>query len=409
MFKSKRTAERTSPRKKHILILVENLPVPFDRRVWQEATSLATRGYEVSVICPRTRGYTERYELLEGVHIYRHFLPLEADGVAGFILEYASGLVGQMTLALKAYRRSRIDAIQACNPPDLLFLVAAPFKLLGARFVFDHHDPFPELFQVKFPRLKRLYRATRLAEWLTFRMADRVISTSESLRRMTAERNGKTLDQITLVRSGPDLQRLQHPPPDPALREGFCHLALYIGIIGQQDGLDLLMQTVAHLVYRMGRTDTLFLVVGDGPRKSAIEALATELKIAPYLRFTGYLSGAPLFARLASADIGLCCDPKNAMNDTLSMNKVMEYMSFGLPVVQFDLTENRLLAGDAAVYAGDDNDPQTLAEAIAALLDDPPRRQTMGNLGRHRVDTDLAWSNQVAAYLGVYQALIGAP
>lgn len=400
--------DRARPRK-HILILVENLPVPLDRRVWQEATSLVQAGYEVSVICPRMRGFTLRYELLDGVHIYRHSLPLEADGVAGFFLEYASALVGQMMLALKAYRRRRIDAIQACNPPDLLFLVAAPFKLLGVRFVFDHHDPFPELFQVKFPRQKLFYRVTRLAEWLTFRMADRVITTSESLRRVTAERNGKTLEQITLVRSGPDLRTLQHPNRDPALREGFSYLALYIGVIGQQDGLDLLMRTVAHLVYQMGRRDTLFLVVGDGPRKSSIEALAAELKITPYVRFTGFLSGAPLFSRLASADIGVCCDPKNTMNDKLSMNKVMEYMSFGLPVVQFDLTENRLLVGDAGVYAGEDNDPQALAEAITTLLDDPQRRQTMGKLGRDRIEADLAWSNQVAAYLSVYQAVVGAP
>ncbi|WP_295455677.1 glycosyltransferase family 4 protein [uncultured Thiodictyon sp.] len=409
MLKANRTDQDHASRTKHILILVENLPVPFDRRVWQEATSLVQAGYEVSVICPRTRGFTQRYELLEGVHIYRHFLPLEASGIAGFFLEYASALVGELRLALKASRRRRIDAIQACNPPDLLFLVAAPFKLFGVRFVFDHHDTFPELFQVKFPRLKLLYRATRLAEWLTFRMADRVITTSDGLRRMTAARNGKSLAEITLVRSGPDLQRLRHPAANPALREGFAHVALYIGIIGQQDGLDLLMRAVAHLVYQLRRTDTLFIVVGDGPQKSAIEALASTLNIAPYLRFTGYLSGPPLFERLASADIGVCCDPKNAFNDKLSMNKVMEYMSFGLPVVQFDLTENRLLAGDASMYAGDDNDPHALAEAIDALLDDPQRRQRMGHLGRQRIESELAWCHQVAAYLRVYRELLGGP
>ena len=401
------TSKHTAPRTRHIAILVENLPVPFDRRVWQEATSLVQSGYEVSVICPRARGFTQAYERLEGVHIYRHFLPFEANGVAGFILEYASALGGELMLTLKAYRRSRIDAIQACNPPDLLFLVAAPFKLLGVRFVFDHHDLFPELFQVKFPRLTFLYRATRLAEWLTFRMADRVITTSESLRRLTAERNGKTLDQITLVRSGPDLQRLQHPAPNPALREGFGHLVIYLGIIGQQDGLDLLMQSVEHLVYQLGRTDTLFLIVGDGPQRSAIQALAAALDIDSYVRFTGFLTGVPLFERLASADIGVCCDPKNAFNDKLSMNKVMEYMSFGLPVAQFDLAENRLLAGGAAVYAGEDNSPQALAEAIAALLEDPQRRQAMGILGRRRIEGELGWANQVPAYLRVYQELLG--
>ncbi|MER2556684.1 MAG: glycosyltransferase [Candidatus Competibacter denitrificans] len=184
---------------------------------------------------------------------------------------------------------------------------------------------------------------------------------------------------------------------------------LYIGIIGQQDGLDVLLHAVAWLVHQRARKDILFLVVGDGPQRIAIEELAVELRIEPYLRFTGYLSGESLFERLASADLGVCPDPKNPFNDKLSMNKVMEYMSFGLPVVQFNLTENRLLAADAAIYAGDDNDPQALAEAIVSLLDDPERRRAMGASGRQRLESELAWSRQVAAYLRVYQELLEPP
>ncbi len=405
----KKMLKNKPQRKKHVLILVENLPVPFDRRVWQEATALVQKGYEVSVVCPRTRGYNQRYEVLEGVHIYRHFLPFEANGVAGFILEYTTALAGQLMLAIKAYWRHRFDVIQACNPPDLLFLVAAPFKLLGVRFIFDHHDAFPELFQVKFPSRTLLYRITRFAEFLTFRMADRVITSSNALQQLGVERSGKRPEQITLVRSSPDLRRLSQVCANPALREHFPYLVLYIGIIGQQDGLDLLLRAVAHLVYPRQRKDILFMVVGDGPQRTAIEALAAELKIEPYLRFTGYLSGAPLFECLASADLGVCPDPKNVFNDKLSMNKVMEYMSFGLPVVQFNLNENRLLAGDAAVYAGDDNDPKALAVAIAGLLDDPERRKAMGVLGRRRLETELAWSLQANAYLRVYEELLGPP
>jgi glycosyltransferase involved in cell wall biosynthesis len=396
-------------RKKHILILVENLPVPLDRRVWQEATSLARNGYEVSVICPRTRGYNKRYEVLEGIHIYRHFLPFEANSAVGFIFEYLCALVGQLLLAVKAYWRSPLDAIQACNPPDLLFLVAAPFKLFGVRFIFDHHDPFPELFQDKFPNRKLLFCLIRFVERLTFRMADRVITTSEALRQVALQRGHKPPNHVTLVRSGPDLQRLVRVSPNPALREDFRHVVLYIGIIGQQDGLDVLLHAVAWLVHQRARKDILFVVVGDGPQRIAIEELAVELRIEPYLRFTGYLSGESLFERLASADLGVCPDPKNPFNDKLSMNKVMEYMSFGLPVVQFNLTENRLLAADAAIYAGDDNDPRALAEAIVSLLDDPERRRAMGASGRQRLESELAWSRQVAAYLRVYQELLGPP
>lgn len=396
-------------RKKHILILVENLPVPLDRRVWQEATSLAHHGYEVSVVCPRIRGYDKPYEFLEGVHIYRHFLPFEANSAAGFFLEYGCALMGQLSLAIKVYWRQRVSVIQACNPPDLLFLVAAPFKLLGVRFIFDHHDPFPELFQDKFPQRKLLLRLIHWVESLTFRMADQVITTSEALRQIALQRGGKKPNHVTLVRSGPDLKRLVQVSPNPALREGFAHVVLYIGIIGQQDGLDVLLHAVAYLAHQRARKDILFMIVGDGPHRAAIEALALELRIEPYLRFTGYLSGVALFERLASADVGVCPDPKNPFNDKLSMNKVMEYMSFGLPVVQFNLAENRLLAGEAAVYAGDNNDPKNLADAIVGLLDDPARCRAMGALGRQRLETELAWSRQVEAYLGVYQALLGSP
>lgn len=401
--------EKDLPRKKHILILVENLPVPFDRRVWQEATALAQAGYDVSVICPKTDRHPQSYEFLEGVAIYRHALPFEANGLAGFVLEYATALISQFYLAIKIYWRRRFDVIQACNPPDLLFLVAAPFKLLGVPFIFDHHDAFPELFQVKFPKRTLLYRMTRFAEWLTLRMADRIITTSEALRQLAAHRSKKPLEKITLVRSGPDLKKVSLPAPNPALREGFSHVVLYIGIIGQQDGLDLLMQAAAHLLRHQGRNDILFLVIGDGPHRQAIEELAAQLQIAPYVRFTGYLSGPPLFERFASADLGVCPDPKNVFNDKLSMNKIMEYMIFSLPIVQFNLTENRLLAGDAAVYAGDDNDPQRLAEAVASLLDDPERRARMGALGRERLEQELVWSRQVNAYLRVYAELLGAP
>jgi glycosyltransferase involved in cell wall biosynthesis len=405
---SAKPSNRLAKQTKHILIIVENLPVPLDRRVWQEATSLAQAGYEVSVICPRNRDYTKSYEFMAGVHIYRHYLPIEAKGIMGFILEYSFALVGELILAFKIYQRKRFHVIQACNPPDLIFLVAAPFKLIGVKFVFDHHDPFPELFQVKFPNRPWLYKATLMMERLTFRLADRVISTSESLRQLTSRRDKIDSKRIALVRSGPNLPQVR-TVSNNALREGFPFLVLYIGIIGQQDGLDVLVRAIHHLVHQRNRKDILFLVVGDGPQRTAIEEFSSALEILPYIRFTGYLSGTPFFERLATADIGICPDAKNIFNDLLSMNKVMEYMSFGVPVVQFDLTENRELTRDAAVYAGSDNDPAALAEAITNLLDDPNRRKSMGESGRKRVETHLSWSNQVEAYLRVYRELLGAP
>ncbi|CAK0772480.1 Glycosyltransferase family 4 protein [Gammaproteobacteria bacterium] len=397
-------AQHMSPSPLQVLILVENLPVPFDRRVWQEALLLVQAGHGVSVICPLTPDYPEPYEYREGVHIYRHKLPKEARGVWGFLLEYAAALWGETHLAFRIYRRHGIDVIQACNPPDLLFLVAMWFKPLGVRFVFDHHDPFPELFENKFPGHPLLNRLTRWAEWLTFRAADRVITTSEALRQIAVGRGGVPADRVTLVRSGPNLDQLPACLPDPALRENYQYLVLYLGVIGSQDGVDLLLKA-AHEIVRT-RRDILFAIVGDGPALPGLKGLATALGLEPFVRFTGRLVGETLHRWLASADLGVCPDPYNAFNDKLSMNKVLEYMAFGLPVVLFDLAENRQLAGEAGEVVGRD-DPQDLAAGILKLLADPDRRQIMGQIGRERVSRWFGWHTQAPAYLGVYADLAG--
>jgi glycosyltransferase involved in cell wall biosynthesis len=387
-----------------VLIIVENMPVPLDRRVWQEATSLVAAGHQVSVICPKTHGYSRAYELLEGVHIHRHPLPVEAEGIAGYVLEYGAALFWETVLAWVVRFRRGFDVIQACNPPDAIFLVAAPFKLLfGTRFVFDHHDPVPEMFETKFHSRSLLYRLTLLAERMSFRLADRVITTGEAMRRIAIGRGAVTPDRITLVRSCLDIDHLPDAVPDPALRHGRAHLLVYLGVMDPQDGVDLLILALHHLVTATGRDDIHLALVGDGPHAPALKRLAHELGLDEVLTFHGYLTGEPLYRILATGDLGLCPDPPNPYNHTISMNKIMEYMAFGLPIVLYALTESLHIAGDAARVA--EPGPEGLARAIAALLDDPDGRRRMAEEGRRRVRDHYRWSHQSPAYLRVFADL----
>jgi glycosyltransferase involved in cell wall biosynthesis len=391
---------------RRVLIIVENLPVPPDRRVWQECRALVAAGYAVSVICPKGRGYDLSHEVIEGVHIHRHGLPVDASGILGFVLEYAAALFWQTVLAWRIFLTTGFDAIQACNPPDSIWIVAWPFRaLFGRKFVFDHHDPFAELFAVKFPRRALLHRLTLLFERRSIRDADLVITTSEALRQIAVARAGKPAQSVHLVRSCPDSGAMRRGAPDPALRRGAARLVVYIGIMGAQDGVDILLRAAAEAIHGQGRSDLHFLLVGDGPEYARLQALAQELAIAEQVTFTGFLRGDALLSALSSADIGACPDPWNSFNDKLTMNKVLEYMAMELPSVMFDLTEGRAIAGEAAVYAGRTNDPRDFARVMLELLDDPERRRRMGAIGRERVATLFDWKDHRQVYLGAYASL----
>ncbi|WP_240722725.1 glycosyltransferase family 4 protein [Poseidonocella sp. HB161398] len=394
-----RTSRPLAGRK--VLIVVENLPLPFDRRVWHESRTLTAAGAQVAVICPKGKGYEAEYEEIDGVHIYRHALPLDAKGAAGYLLEYGAALWHETRLAWKILRRHGFDTIQGCNPPDLIFLLAWQFRLLGKRYIFDHHDINPELYEAKFGRRGFFWRLMLLFETLNFRSADVVISTNRSYRKIAIERGGKDPADIFVVRSGPDLNRLHVMPPNPDWKNGREAMIGYVGVMGDQEGIDLLLEAAREIVFERGR-DLQFVLVGGGPALEELKAMAAELGLADHVTFAGRAPDAELFEVLSSADVCVNPDRVNPMNDKSTMNKILEYMAFSKPIVQFDVTEGRYSAQESSLYAAP-NDTADLAEKILELLDDPVRAAQMGRAGRLRVETELGWDYQVDALIAAYQ------
>ncbi|WP_340588357.1 glycosyltransferase family 4 protein [Erythrobacter alti] len=389
---------------KSLLIVVENLPLPFDRRVWQEARTLKAAGATVSVICPIGKGYEKRYEEIEGVHIYRHPLPLEANGPLGFLVEYGAALFWETVLAWRIFFKRGLDVIQGCNPPDLIFLVALPFKLFGVKYIFDHHDINPELYEAKFDKRGFFWELMVLFEKLTFKAADASIATNESYKRIAIERGGMEPDKVFVVRSGPDLSRLKRVEPNQALKDGKRFMVGYVGVMGEQEGIDLLIEAVDHLVHQMDRHDIRFVLVGGGPALSGLKRMVADCGLNEWIHFTGRAPDQELFEVLSTMDIGVNPDRVNSMNDKSTMNKIMEYMSLGKAMVQFDVTEGRFSAQEASLYAKA-NDPIDMAEMIVELLDDPVRRSRMGEFGRKRVEDDLNWTRQIEPLLRAYHAV----
>ena len=395
-----------------VLIIVQNLPVPFDRRVWLECRALVSAGYRVAVVCPKGEG-DPSFEVVESVELYKYRPYTPGGGSLGFVAEYAYSFLATLWCTLRARRRGRFAVLQACNPPDIFWPIALVLRTLDrTKFVFDHHDLCPELFRSRFPAgLSLPYRGLLALERRTHRTADHVISTNESYRDIAIRRSGKTPGDVTVVRTGPDPAKLARGPADPRLRRGRKFLAAYIGVMGPQDGVDIVVRAAGILVHEMNRKDIAFTLIGSGDCYRELVALRDELQLKDYVEFTGRASDELVKAILSTADIGLSPDPKNPLNDVSTMNKTMEYMSFELSVAAFDLRETRVSAGSAAVYVTP-NDVRQYAQAIVGLMDDEAARARMGKTGRARVEAELAWAYQEGAYLGVYDRMTapaGAP
>ena len=390
-----------------VLIIVQNLPVPFDRRVWLECQALVSAGYQVAVVCPKGDG-DPAYHVVDTVQMYKYRPYAPGGSKLGFVAEYGYSFLATAWLTFKARRSGRFGVMQACNPPDIFWPIALALRARDrARFVFDHHDLCPELYESRFPDGPRLpYRVLRAMERRTHRTADHVISTNDSYRDVAVTRSGKSVTDVTVVRTGPDPDRLRRGPDHPELRRGRRFLAAYIGVMGPQDGVDIVLRAAEVVVHKLGRHDIAFTLIGKGDCFNELVALRDELGLADHVEFTGRAPDEFVARILSTADIGLSPDPKNPLNDVSTMNKTMEYMAFGLPVVAFDLRETRVSAGNAAVYVRP-NDIADYAAAIVDLMDDEPGRSRLGKLGRARVEQELAWSYQERAYLGVYRRLLG--
>ena len=400
---------------RHVLIVVQNLPVPLDRRVWLECRALVDAGYRVSVICPKGPG-DPAYAELEGVRLHKYDPAPEASGLAGYLWEFGYSWVRTAWLARRVWKWDRFDVLQACNPPDTYWALALLFRRSGVRFVYDQHDLNPEVFRSRFGEpagvaSRAQYGALKWLERMTYRTAHHVVSTNESYKRIALTRGHRRPGDVTVVRSGPDTSRMRPARGRPELRGGRRHLAVYLGIMGPQDGVDLVLRMLDVLVHERGRTDLHVALLGFGDCLEELRALAAELRLEEYVTFTGRADARMVAEYLSSAHVGLSPDPRNPLNDVSTMNKTMEYMSYALPVVTFDLAETRVSAGDAARYVAFTGDPAVdvpaYAAAVADLLDDPDQRAERGIAGRRRAAAELDWAPQRERYVAVFDRLLG--
>jgi glycosyltransferase involved in cell wall biosynthesis len=372
-----------------------------DFRVWKEARSLREAGYEVTVLCPRSKGAQQGYEFLDGVHIYRHPTAKEGNGAWGYLREYTFALFWEFLYSWWIYLRRGFHVIQGCNPPDDIFLVALPFKLFGVKYIFDHHDVNPELYLSKYGKKDLFYKVQLQLEKGTFRWSDVVMSTNNSYREIAMTRGGVPADNIFVVRNGPSPE-FRAVPPNPTLKYGKSYLVGYVGVMNSQDGLDILLD-VALRIKDLGRRDIQFTCVGGGPELPILRKLTQEKQLDDMVTFTGYVPDAELVEILSTADVCVNPDRPCQMNSMSTMIKIMEYMALGKPIVQFDGKEGRFSAQEASLYSDGGDRVADFAEKILWLLDHPEERDRMGQLGRMRIEKELAWEYSVQNLLAAYE------
>jgi glycosyltransferase involved in cell wall biosynthesis len=390
------------PVARKVLIIVENQSVPRDFRVWKEACSLRGAGYEVTVLCPRQNRAEEGYEFLNGVHIYRHPTTTDGNGALGYVCEYINALFWECVYAWWIYFRHGFHVIQGCNPPDDIFVVALPFKLLGVKYIFDHHDVSPELYLAKYGKKSLLYKIQLWLERATFRVSDVVLSTNDSYREIAIVRGGISEDHIFVVRNGPSSETFKAVPPNSNLKHGKRYLIGYVGVMNSQDGLDILLD-VALRVKNLGRRDIHFTCVGAGPELPNLRRMNKEKNLEETVTFTGYVPDAELLEILSTADVCVNPDRPCEMSSVSTMIKIMEYMALGKPIVQFEGKEGRFSAQEASLYSQGVDHVADFADKILWLLDHPEERARMGEFGRRRIETDLGWEHSADKLLAAYE------
>jgi glycosyltransferase involved in cell wall biosynthesis len=393
------------PKRKRVLMLIENLSFPMDRRMYQQALTLQTNGYQVSVICPKgLNADRASFEIVDDIHVYRYDLRFEANSGLGYLVEYSWAMLRTFLLMLRCLIDKGFDIVHVANPPDLFFAIAAPFKLLGKKFVYDQHDLCPEVYEAKFNRRNFIYRSLLWLERLSYRTADLVISPNLSYREIALTRGNVPSEKITVVRSAPDLDRFHHVDPQPQLKRGASYLVAYLGVMGRQDGVDRALHAASHLIKTLGRRDVRFVFIGKGECWNELQRLAAQLEITENVEFPGRIPDSEVLAYLSTSDVCVAPDPPSRLNDLSTMNKILEYMACRKPMVSFDLAEARQSAGDAALYVRED-DPASFAVAILRLLNDGDLRSQMGEVGFQRIATQLSWEHSKANLLEAYRRI----
>lgn len=394
---------------RRVLIIVENNSVPPDVRVWKEARALRAGGYDVTVLCPRSvmssasgPDCRKQYDLIDGIHIYRHPAVRPAQSAIGYFFEYSNALFWNFIYCWWIYFRRGFQVIQGCNPPDTIVLVAIFFRFLGVRYIFDHHDASPELYVAKFGKTDALYRCQVLLEQITFRFSDVVISTNQSYRRIAIQRGGVDPDDVFVVRNGPDLKNFKAVDPNPQLKCGKKFLVGYVGQMGSQDGLDILIEVASH-IRKLGRSDVHFTCVGSGSSLPSLRKSVRDKGLQDMVTFTGWIPDEAMIEVLSTADVCVNPDRPSEMNSISTMIKIMEYMALGKPIVQFDVIEGRVSAGESSLYADPTSPISDFASKILELLDNPEMRERMGAFGLRRVSEHLAWEHSVGELLKAYE------
>ena len=389
---------------KHILFIVENNAAPDDVRVWSEALEAKKIFSDVSIISPISKRYNKRYEIIDNIEIYRHTMMMEANSKIGFIFEYLSALINELYLGFKIFVKKPFSILHSANPPDHIFIIALIFKIFGVKFVFDHHDLTPENYEAKFMKKDFIYRILLLMERLTFMTSDLVISTNESYKKIAVDRGKKKSNEVFVVRNGPDISKIMFFPPNNKLKENFQFLVAYLGSIGNQERIDILLRSIRHIVYHKKVNNIKFIIIGEGPHLKKMIALSKELKIQKYVTFTGYIPYKDLYEILSTADVCVNPEIKNSFTDQSTMIKIMDYMTFGKPIIQFNVTEGKVTAGDASIYIKDNN-VINFAETIIKLCKDPDKRKRMGEIGKKRIFEKLSWNKQKVNLLRAYYYL----
>lgn len=389
-----------------VLIIVENQSVPPDLRVLNEALSLRKNGYEVTVLCPRGKN-SKGFEIVDGIRIYRHPMPKEGGTTTGYLLEYGCALFWEFLYTGWIYLRHGFHVIQGCNPPDDIFLIALPFKIMGVKYIFDHHDTNPELYISKYGKKTFLYKVLVWLEKLTYRFSDKVIVTNSSYKDIAVNRGHRNPDDVFIVRNGPNLQTFKPVPPNSALKDGKRYLIGYVGHMGFQDGLDILVEVAQH-IKDLGRLDVRFVCVGTGTELPNLRKLVRDKGLEDMVNFTGRLSDREMLEVLSTADVCVNPDRPCEMNDISTMIKIVEYMALAKPIVQFESKEGRFSAKDASLYADKSKGVPDFANKILWLLDRPDDRERMGRFGRSRIEKELAWEYSVGNLLAAYYATLNS-